>query len=147
MKFILFLALVLCPSIVPTASSLQLGLKAAPLIGGPSWLPLHVKIVVEGDHTWDFVPLNATSPNTLKQLVSLKSVPGEIRYRQGKRGVDEQKDMYATPMVHRAQKFVDSYSNRDLNLISNNCWTFALMMYWHLRSTEMTNEQDDASSS
>jgi len=107
-----------------------LQLKVAPLIGGPAWLPLHVKVVVENDHTWDFVPLNATSPSTLKSLVTLHSVPGEIRYyRQKKKASD---DAIISPTIRRAQEFVNAYTDRDLNLIRNNCWTFALMLYWHL---------------
>lgn len=130
--YLLLMALLLVPSL---AKALQL--KLAPLIGGPSWLPLHVKVVVEDSHTWDFVPLNATSPSTLQSLLRLQSVPGEIRhYRQGR----DTTAAASSPRIQRAQAFVDAYTNRDLNLIQNNCWTFALMLYWHLlRETEETD--------
>ena len=109
-----------------------LQLKLAPLIGGPSWLPVHVKVVVEEDHTWDFVPLNATSPETLQSLISLRSVPGEIRYyRQGGNAATTTGST-SSPRIRSAQKFVDTYTDRDLNLIQNNCWTFALLLCWHL---------------
>lgn len=86
------------------------------------------------DHTWDFVPLNATSPSTLKALLSLQSVPGEIRHRSVN-------DAVVSPRAQRAIEFVDSYKNRDLHLIQNNCWTFALMLYWHVLQSE--NEDKD----
>jgi hypothetical protein len=107
------------------AALVQLRLK--PLIGGPSWLPLHVACVVEHTHVWDFIPKEATSKQTLQSLVSLQSVPGEIRY------VSEQDySSSSSRKVHQAHTFVDSYTNRNLHLVTNNCWTFALMLYWHL---------------
>lgn len=63
----------------------RLFLETSSLIGGPSWLPLHVKVILENDesiHRWDFVPLNATDTSTLQQLLILQAVPAEIRYRQ-----------------------------------------------------------------
>ena len=110
--------------------SQALQLKLAPLIGGPSWLPLHVKVVVDSDNSWDFVPLNATSPDTLKSLLLLQSVPGEIRHFQTSASPDENAD--SSLGAQRAKDFVDSYTNRDLHLIQNNCWTFALLLYWHV---------------
>lgn len=120
-----------------------LQLKMAPLIGGPSWLPLHVKVIVEQNHTWDFVPLNATSPQTLQSLLSLRSVPGVIRHRCSSGGHDVTS---LSPSIRRAQEFVDAYKNRDLHLINNNCWTFALMLYWHLLQTSEEGDVDLSSS-
>jgi hypothetical protein len=130
----LLLLLVLWGYILAPLVCDALQLKMAPLIGGPSWLPVHVKVVVEDYHTWDFVPLNATSPETLQALICLQSVPGVIRYRQ--RG----NAAAVSPRIRRAQEFVESYTNRDLNLIQNNCWTFALMLYWHLLQEDGGNE-------
>ena len=64
----------------------RLFLENSPLIGGPSWLPLHVKVILEDDddrvaHRWDFVPINATSFATLRKLLMLRAVPAEIRYQ------------------------------------------------------------------
>jgi hypothetical protein len=60
-------------------------LQTSPLIGGPSWLPLHVKVVLETSnnviHTWDFLPQDATELSTLKRLLFLQPVPAEIRYQ------------------------------------------------------------------
>uniref|UniRef100_A0A7R9ZN28 Uncharacterized protein n=1 Tax=Craspedostauros australis TaxID=1486917 RepID=A0A7R9ZN28_9STRA len=95
------------PKFVSNARHLRLKMK--PLIGGPSWLPLHVQVVVavdanvivdeSGNHgkdsntrrevelvVVDFIPLNATSSATLQKLITLQDVPGQIRifdYRDG----------------------------------------------------------------
>jgi hypothetical protein len=106
----------------------SLGLQLSPLIGGPSWLPLHVKVVLVQEeetmvvasedhntakplstsaaaaaafqssppppppaiykHEWDFVPVNATSPHTLQQLLRFQHVPGQVRYRRCVVGVN-----------------------------------------------------------
>lgn len=63
----------------------HLFLETSPLIGGPSWLPLHVKVILEDDralHRWDFIPLNAIETSTLQRLLSLLSVPAKIRYQR-----------------------------------------------------------------
>ncbi|GKY92302.1 hypothetical protein MPSEU_000201300 [Mayamaea pseudoterrestris] len=62
-------------------------LETFPLIGGPPWLPLHVKVIVhvldEEDNkstvAFDFVPVDATNPATLQSLLQLQSVPGCVR--------------------------------------------------------------------
>lgn len=118
-----------------------LQLKMEPLIGGPSWLPLHVQVVLDGTDKWDFVPQNATNPTTLKSLIMLKSVPGEIRYFPARNDQNDNNNNDAIRMTRQAQAFVDSYTNRDLQLIQNNCWTFALLLYWHLYNTARKNEE------
>jgi hypothetical protein len=58
--------------------------KTSPLIGGPSWLPLHVKVILEGEsleHQWDFVPMNPTDLGSLQKLVTLRATPAVVRYR------------------------------------------------------------------
>lgn len=138
------LALLVC---IHTVRALQLQVK--PLIGGPSWLPLHVSCVVEDNHKWDFIPLNATSSRTLQSLLSLQSVPGEIRYHTttttttNNHNNNNNKSLlpHNDKKVHQAaHQFVQNYNNRNLHLITNNCWTFALMLYWHL----LINNNDDA---
>jgi hypothetical protein len=62
----------------------QLRLETSPLIGGPSWLPLHVKVVLKDRelfHQWDLIPIDATSVTTLQKLTTLQYVPAQIRYR------------------------------------------------------------------
>jgi hypothetical protein len=138
---------------IHTVRALQLQVK--PLIGGPSWLPLHVSCVVEDNHKWDFIPLNATSSTTLQSLLSLKSVPGEIRYyyetvtavgasHDEKNENNHKKSprviVPSSPKVRQAHEFVEqSYTNRNLHLVTNNCWTFALMLYWHLLTKDATS--------
>lgn len=65
----------------------RLFLELSPLIQGPSWLPLHVKVVLEEAtghtiHRWDFVPLRATDSMTLQRLLTFQSVPATIRYQK-----------------------------------------------------------------
>lgn len=73
----------------------RLYLENSPLIGGPSWLPLHIKVILRDyddddehddraslfEHRWDFVPVNATEFTTLQRLLTLQAVPAEIRYQ------------------------------------------------------------------
>lgn len=82
-------------------------------------------MVVAKDHIFDFVPLNAGDPETLTSLLSLKSVAGEIRLL-GKKQTQ-------ASLVERAENFAKNYPNCDLHLVSNNCWTFALLMLWELK--------------
>lgn len=72
----------------------------SPLIGGPWWLPIHVKVIWETEeiaHRWDFVPLNATNDATLQRLLTLKAVPAEIRYQRAPRALS--KSNYRDPKV------------------------------------------------
>jgi hypothetical protein len=85
-------------------------------------------VVVAKDHIYDFIPLNAADPSTVISLVSLKAVPGEIR-SMGKK-------LTQSIAVEKADQFVQNYTNRDLHLLSNNCWTFALLMLWELKREE-----------
>ena len=115
-----------------TASSLATRLLLKPLIGGPSFLPIHVAVVVDEDHIWDFIPLEARSEATTRTLLTLKAVPGEVRYKSnGKR-----KRM--TTAATRAQQFARTYP-KQLHLIGNNCWTFALLLLWHLYRGDNAN--------
>jgi len=91
-------------------------LQTAPLIGGPMWLPIHVKVVLDEVNKYDFVPKDATSPNTLQKLVSLQAVPAEARsFRVG----------IGTIYSERASQFCKDYT-KDLHLVTNNCWLFAI---------------------
>ena len=120
------------PFSIPVANTVRL--ETAPLIGGPSWLPVHVKVVVDDVHVFDFVPRNATSPETLQKLLSFQSVPAEAR---SKRRVSPNNNEPSetsngantistnTLYSERASQFCQHYT-KDLHLIENNCWTFAL---------------------
>jgi len=137
--------------VVKTANkdTCRLYLQASPLIGGPSWLPLHVQVVIESDsdrYKWDFVPLDPTEPSTLGRLLFLQAVPGEIRSLSTKQiSGDEQEQVLNKPesmipktesLLLRAQEFCDSYQDRNLHLLYNNCWTFAFQLCSHLGTEE-----------
>lgn len=132
-----------------------LGLEPAPLIGGPFWLKVHVKVVVLHDsddnnsnksihNKFDFVPKNATDLATTRRLLSLQSVPAELRHFSPlgvwKSGKECTAMMISTTttgqdencIIKEATKFCCSYENQELNLISNNCWTFAIQLYNHI---------------
>ena len=84
---------------IPVTRDGNIRLKTAPLIGGPKWLPLHVKVIIVNDvaassedqdiqkqkkeyfSRFDYVPLNPTSIYTLLSLISLKAVPAHARCR------------------------------------------------------------------
>uniref|UniRef100_A0A7S4A9J1 Uncharacterized protein n=1 Tax=Pseudo-nitzschia australis TaxID=44445 RepID=A0A7S4A9J1_9STRA len=111
-------------------------IQPSPLIGGPDWLPVHCKVVVDDSYVFDFIPLNAASPETLQKLISLQAVPATVRTRQknhkreaqetehqnseNKSDNEEVKKIY----IERADQFCKEY-DRDLHLINNNCWSFA----------------------
>uniref|UniRef100_A0A7R9W8Y9 Uncharacterized protein n=1 Tax=Pseudictyota dubia TaxID=2749911 RepID=A0A7R9W8Y9_9STRA len=90
-------------------------LRLSPLVGGPSYLPLHAEIMLldssgnvdeEGNcpdapwrrqrrsgrvlHRFDFLPEEPTDPSTLARLLTLQSVPGLARYRTLPREVIEE---------------------------------------------------------
>jgi hypothetical protein len=174
-------ALVAVPERRPVATLVQAPLQGAaarplvyfensPLIGGPAWLPIHVKVVLdEGDfvHKWDFVPIDATNATTLLSLASLQPVPAEVRYQRrqlplrlkqsnaafagydivlrssidesgadsGKENDLERHRRITERMLAKAELFCASYE-RDLHLLKNNCWTFALQLWYHLGNVE-----------
>lgn len=106
-------------------------LRTAPLIGGPPWLPIHVKVVINDSYVFDYVPSNATSKETLFKLVTLQSVPAEARatFTGWK---DAEDNLNTDEYVDRAQKFCEVY-DKDLHLVYNNCWTFAFQILQHVR--------------
>ena len=118
----------LFPLLARCTNGMHVQLKLSPLIGGPSFIPIHVKVIVAEDHIFDFVPLNAANPHTTFDLLRLKPVPGEIRSTGRKQN--------QSPLVDRAEKFVIEYENTNLHLLNNNCWTFALLLLCELRKAQ-----------
>lgn len=112
--------------------SKDIKLRVLPLIGGPPFLPVHCKVVLHDRYGFDFVPVNPTSPTTLLQLVTLKSVPGDARILPSK---DVQSKDGSLPMLSRAREFCTDYS-KDLHLIQNNCWAFAYEMIEYIQKEE-----------
>jgi len=70
------------------SDDLEVWIRFSPLVGGPPILPLHSEIILKQEtngetifHRFDFLPRDPTDPNTISQLLSFSSVPGEVRYR------------------------------------------------------------------
>lgn len=117
-----------------------LALEATPLIGGPSWLPLHVKVVLTTEtssrYEWDFIPVKARDPATLNRILKLQYVPGLVRTKFNRQKPDWKTKLDALTLsaeskdlVELATAFSSSYDASRLHLITNNCWTFALQLY------------------
>jgi hypothetical protein len=102
---------------IGVASNIQC--RFSPLVGGPEWLPVHVKIVVDKEHIFDYVPQNATSPATLTKLLSLQAVPANARI------FSDNDETSVSTSVERARVCCKAY-DKDLHIVTNNCWTFAL---------------------
>jgi hypothetical protein len=136
-----------------------ISLQTAPLIGGPSWLPLHVKMVIfdpesssleydalpseqqQKEFRFDYVPLNPTSPETLQKLLLLQPVPAEARKSPN---VFLKTDTTASLTRHRVQRaldFCETY-DKDLQLLSNNCWTFCFELLDHIQRDDDGSETD-----
>lgn len=74
----------------PPPLSIGVHLRFSPLIGGPTWLPLHSSVVLSTEddlHRYDFIPTKATDPETLARLLTLRSVPGIVRARSASSSV------------------------------------------------------------
>jgi hypothetical protein len=128
--------IVLQPPSFIISNELPVKLQCCPLMGGPPWLPLHVQVLIQGEgqekHKYDFVPREATSPETLLQLLMLQAVPGELRYF-GPSGDSTSSEV--SKLVQRAEDF-KSRADPELHLIKNNCWTFAWKLLRHLDRNE-----------
>jgi hypothetical protein len=153
------------PTETKSDPSHRVGFYMAPLIGGPSWLPLHVKLFIEAEdgtrHLLDFVPKDATNPDVTGRLMTLQCVPGDVRYAchigGGKLGRQYDTRVVLDPsgdgaqylrapgrqrlgprselrIVERAVQYSAAYPDRDLHLLTNNCWSFAARLYLHLLS-------------
>jgi len=123
-------------------SNCSVCLELAPLIKGPSWLPLHVKVILQEqveyatvEHTFDYVPRYPTKISTLLSLLRLESVPGEVRSYSSettdasaeRSNPSDSTDSELSVLLERANLFCESFSP-DLNLVSNSCWTFAVQL-------------------
>lgn len=109
-------------------------LETAPLIGGPTWLPIHVKVVIESNnhqcHKWDMVPHEASDPKTLLRITTLQDVPADFRYISASTTPSGQE---ASRMIEAANSFRENYANRYLHLLRNNCWTYAVSLFCYLK--------------
>mmetsp|Transcript_13591 Transcript_13591/g.27016 ORF Transcript_13591/g.27016 Transcript_13591/m.27016 type:complete len:150 (+) Transcript_13591:148-597(+) len=127
-------------TIVFTSATLQ----PVPLIGGPSYLPLHVQILLEEDsgtntntgdsvpYLLDFVPAEASDLKTLAALLSLSPVPGAYRFRPLVRHDSLSTSLpslleyeFSSPLTSDDIDTFISSCEPNLHLLKNNCWSFA----------------------
>ena len=113
-------------------------IQTSPLIDGPSWLPLHCKVIVDDSHIFDFIPLNAASTETIKKLVTLRKVPATVRIiKKNSESEDDGGDGDSTNLyVDRAIEFCQEY-DQELHLLSNNCWSFAFDLLRYISRPEI----------
>ena len=124
-------SLLLLPNVLALSFNVakDISLKLSPLVGGPTWLPVHVKVFFCDDHGFDFVPLNPISVDTLEKLLTLQAVPAEARI------LPSRYSSTSEPYVLRAQEFCSQYTKK-LHLINNNCWSFAFDIINYVRQGE-----------
>jgi len=151
-------------TIADTTQSRYFQVSAAfcPLVGGPAFLPLHVSIILKQNdpkcsnehqkaiqipgqevmlknqeicHRFDFLPVNAREPQTLKKLVMLQRVQGQVRCTEYCNSTYDRPyfevDLGATNDTLSLEDiliFCGDYqrSKGELHLITNNCFSFAL---------------------
>jgi hypothetical protein len=122
----------------------RIQIQPSPLIGGPKWFPVNCKVVIDDIHYFDFVPNNATDPQTLQRPLTLQPVPAVARFTVNKKNntssapSSSQETARNESTITRAIKFCEAY-NKDLHLIYNNCLTFAFEI---LRIT-LSDDVDD----
>ena len=131
----------------PKSATVEIELH--PLIGGPSFLPVHSKVKIITDDSsrscyyYDFIPLDATNSTITNKLIQLQAVPGIIRSPNNKNkdnNVNENEESSEDDTIlQKADDFVNQYTDTNLHLITNNCWTFALQLYWKLVTEEDEN--------
>lgn len=138
--YVVFL-LAISSATIPVVEALQVlnnrvKLQLSPLIGGPAWLPVHCKVVVDDSYLFDFIPLNAASTETLQKLISLQAVPATVRTTQNNnnRGGDDD-DELTKLYLERAVQFCQEYE-KQLHLINNNCWSFAFDLLRYIFQSE-----------
>eukprot|EP00953_Heterococcus_sp_UTEX-ZZ885_P038171 19597-Heterococcus_DN1.PRE.3 len=106
----------------------KLFLARYPLVGGPSFLKLHIAIVHESPAAmtqFDFLPVNPTAAATAFRLLTLQNSPGELRERQLKYRPKNLKYISDTrASVEDLRVFTAEY-DAQLHLLNNSCSTFA----------------------
>jgi hypothetical protein len=106
----------------------KLYLARYPLVGGPSFLKLHIAIVHEGPAAmtqFDFLPVNPTAAATAFRLLTLQSSPGELKERQliyRPKNLQYIGDTSAS--VEDLRAFTAEYDDQ-LHLLNNSCSSFA----------------------
>uniref|UniRef100_A0A7S3ER21 Uncharacterized protein n=1 Tax=Haptolina ericina TaxID=156174 RepID=A0A7S3ER21_9EUKA len=96
------------------------------LIGGPSFLQLHVCVRHEGMR-YDFVPLEPNRPSTALALLTGGGVDGVLRCRRVQPRAQPTRWVLLGHTSRRSEEmaaFAQQHCSV-LTLSSNNCWTFA----------------------
>ena len=105
-----------------------------PLLGGPKWLPVHCQValsaggVEESSHRFDMVPENPTQLETLRDLLLFRSAPAHTRHFHtptNEPAEESQSNDIAQLLLDQANKFRSQEKWKGLNLLTNNCWSFA----------------------
>jgi len=108
----------------PDEKPLFIGLR--PLVGGPSFLPLHVEVAAH-DLVFDFLPENPTAGSTTAALALGQGVAGSIRVRP-LRSECKPPRWRLIGYTSRPAEELSAHANSqpsELRLLDNNCWTFA----------------------
>jgi hypothetical protein len=99
-----------------------------PLVGGPSFLKLHIAIVHEHSGAltqFDFLPANPTAAATAFRLLKLQTSPGELRERRLRfKPKDLQYICETNASVQELRAFTAAYDDQ-LHLLNNSCSSFA----------------------
>jgi hypothetical protein len=132
-SFFLMFIVLFVPSL--TAFSIDVSsdikLRFSPLFGGPSWLPVHCQVILYGEFGFDFVPINPASSETLQRLLTLQAVPAEARILPSKTLTMN----HGESLVLKAEEFCSQY-DKNLHLITNNCWAFSYDMIKYILDDE-----------
>lgn len=128
------LRLLLFPSLAaPPRDTRPVHLRTQPLVGGPSFLKLHVQVAV-GETVYDFLPKDPTAMSTTVALFTGNSVAGTVRSRalSTPASPPRWRLLGATKMQQPAvDQFVEQQTT-ELNLLSNSCWSFASRLVRHV---------------
>eukprot|EP00588_Corethron_pennatum_P028695 CAMPEP_0194335242 /NCGR_PEP_ID=MMETSP0171-20130528/68871_1 /TAXON_ID=218684 /ORGANISM="Corethron pennatum, Strain L29A3" /LENGTH=166 /DNA_ID=CAMNT_0039098231 /DNA_START=53 /DNA_END=553 /DNA_ORIENTATION=+ len=135
-------------AVAPPHGKMDVYLRFKPLVGGPQFLPVHAEVwtVLPPGKTvrYDFLPADPLAPETVRRLLSLRSVPGEcrVRWQSTSCGTGEPPQMclkLGTAAVDggvtlSCDEFCDRYRSErgELNLLANNCYTFAYALVRHV---------------
>lgn len=128
-------------SVTPSTKTMNVWLRFSPLVGGPPFLPLHVEVILKQSsqetlHRFDFLPMNPLDPSTIKNLITLRSVPGNVRYRcyntnadtakiNGNHQGDDSKEYIALDSKRRNRlSFPIGFINDDESTIINSAMVF-----------------------
>ena len=122
------------------AAAVPLYAELQPLVGGPGWLPLHVALL-HGDAgrggeavQLDFLPQHPTATATATALLTGGGVAGVVRCR--KRSSPRRPARravllgYTTKTADALARFAETRPPQ-LQLLRNDCWTFAAAVARH----------------